>query len=118
MLLTVISPEAFAPPAPLNVRLLNVPGTAVCAALPAYSIVPPQVLPLGIGVVLVVVGTDVLIVPLLLMVASVPDNTPAVDISRVAPFTTVSVPAMFTLPVAVFVPAVDKFKLLNTPVIV
>ena len=46
--------------------------------------VPPHVLPAGIGTALVAAGTDVLIVPALVMVVNVPLNMVAVPKSRVA----------------------------------
>ena len=57
----------------LRVRLLYVPDTMVWAPEAAeYIIVPPHVLPDGIGTALVTVGTAVLIVPLLVIVDNVP----------------------------------------------
>ena len=69
------------------------PETTVCApAVAAYSIVPPHVLPAGMGVTLVAEGTDVLMVPVLLMVPNVPLNTVVVPKLRSAPAPVVNVP--------------------------
>ena len=76
--------------------------TTVCAVDPAYLIVPPHVLPEGMGVAPVFA---VLIVPLFVIVAKVPLSV-LVPMSSVPLAVVVSVPLTTRPPAAVLVPLV------------
>ncbi len=86
----------------------------VCTpAVAAYIIVPPQLLPVGIGTALVAVGTAVLMVPLLVIVDKVPDRVYAFVKSSVPPAVVIRVSLTIKAPLAVLVPLVLlKVKLL------
>ena len=97
------------------------PLTNVCALDPLYITVPPQVFPAGMGKALVAVGTDVLIVPVLLMEVNIPLNTVVVPKSSIEVVALVVKVPFTTNPVSVVevtVEAAATVRLLNVLVAV
>ena len=79
------------------------PATTVCAPFAPYITVPPQVFPVGIGVLPV---ASVLMVPLFAIVDEPPNDKVLVLKSNVPPAVVVNAPFTVILPLAVSVPLV------------